>query len=53
MTFLEGLDEDIKTNLLEQLRVLWTHESTALEGNTLSLGDTAFVLREGLTISGK
>lgn len=51
--FLEGLDEDIRINLLEQLRVLWTHTSTALEGNTLSLGETAFVLREGLTISGK
>jgi Fic family protein len=51
--FLDGLDEDIKINLLEQLRVLWTHTSTALEGNALSLGETAFVLREGLTISGK
>lgn len=53
MQFLEGLSEDIKKNLLEQLRVLWTHTSTALEGNTLSLGETAFVLSEGLTISGK
>ncbi len=53
MMFLERLDEDIRINLLEQLRVLWTHTSTALEGNTLSLGETAFVLREGLTISGK
>jgi len=53
MRFLEGLSEDLKKNLLEQLRVLWTHTSTALEGNTLSLGETAFVLSEGLTISGK
>jgi Fic family protein len=53
MNFLEGLSEDIKKNLLEQLRVLWTHTSTAIEGNTLSLGETAFVLSEGLTISGK
>jgi Fic family protein len=53
MQFLEGLAEDIKNNLLEQLRVLWTHTSTAIEGNTLSLGETAFVLSEGLTISGK
>lgn len=53
MKFLEGLAEDIKQNLLEQLRVLWTHTSTAIEGNTLSLGETAFVLNEGLTISGK
>jgi len=39
--------------LLAQIRDLWTHTSTALEGNTLSLGDTHFVLQEGLTISGK
>jgi len=53
MKFLDGLSEDIKMNLLEQLRVLWTHASTAIEGNSLTLGETAFVLREGLTISGK
>lgn len=53
MKFLEGLAEDLKKNLLEQLRVLWTHTSTAIEGNTLTLGETAFVLSEGLTISGK
>ena len=53
MRFLEGLSEDIKKNLLEQLRVSWTHTSTAIEGNTLTLGETAFVLSEGLTISGK
>ncbi len=53
MKFLDGLSEDIRKNLLEQLRVLWTHTSTAIEGNTLTLGETAFVLSEGLTINGK
>lgn len=53
MKFLDGLADDIKQNLLGQLRVLWTHASTALEGNTLTLGETAFVLSEGLTIKGK
>jgi Fic family protein len=53
MKFLDGLADDIKRNLLEQLRVLWTHTSTALEGNMLTLGETAFVLSEGLTIQGK
>jgi Fic family protein len=53
MKFLDGLSEDIRRNLLEQLRVLWTHTSTAIEGNTLTLGETAFVLSEGLTIQGK
>ena len=53
MNFFAGLAEDIRKNLLEQLRVLWTHTSTALEGNALSLSETAFVLSEGLAISGK
>ncbi len=51
-TFLTGLTPSKKTALIKQLRDLWTHTSTAIEGNTLSLGDTHFVLEEGLTISG-
>lgn len=51
--FLEGLDGDIRQSLLKQIRDLWTHSSTAMEGNTLSLGDTHFLLEEGLTVSGK
>jgi Fic family protein len=51
--FTAGLDGDIKAILLAQVRNLWTHASTAIEGNTLTLGDTAFVLEEGLTIAGK
>ncbi|MDP2830287.1 MAG: Fic family protein [Sulfuricellaceae bacterium] len=53
MRFLENLDKDLRQSVLCALRDLWTHTSTALEGNTLSLGDTAFVLNEGLTIGGK
>ncbi|CAK8719934.1 hypothetical protein LDFHOB_09360 [Candidatus Electronema aureum] len=48
-----NLDADIRAALLIQLRDLWTHTSTAIEGNSLTLGETAFVLREGLTIAGK
>jgi Fic family protein len=51
--FLEGLDTDLRAALLNQIRDLWTHSSTALEGNTLTLGDTHFILEEGLTVSGK
>jgi Fic family protein len=51
--FSKGLDNDIRDALIVQLRNLWTHTSTAIEGNTLTLGETAFVLEEGLTISGK
>ena len=51
--FLQGLDTDLRASLIKQIRDLWTHTSTALEGNTLSLGDTHFILEQGLTISGK
>ena len=51
--FLEGLSTARKTALLQQLRDLWTHTSTAIEGNTLTLGDTHVVLEHGLTVSGK
>ena len=50
---LEGLDRDLQQSLLSQIRDLWTHSSTALEGNTLTLGETKFVIEEGLTVSGK
>jgi len=51
--FFQNLDSDIKAALKAQLRDLWTHTSTALEGNTLTLGETKFVIEEGLTVSGK
>lgn len=37
----------------EKLRIDWTYNSNAMEGNTLSYGETAFFLREGLTSEGK
>lgn len=51
--FYEHLDPDIKAVLLAQIRNVWTHHSTSLEGNSLTLGETDFVLEEGLTIQGK
>jgi Fic family protein len=53
LLFLQELDKDLKVSLLKQLRDMWTYNSTAIEGNTLTLGDTHYVLEEGLTISGK
>lgn len=47
------LDADLRDALLEKLKVRWTHSSTALEGNTLTEGETLGVLRYGLTIAGK
>ena len=53
LPFLAGLDADLRQSLLNQIRDAWTHNSTALEGNSLSLGDTKFVIEEGLTVAGK
>lgn len=52
LAFLNEFDPDLKETFLEKLRVLWTHGSTGLEGNTLTLGETHAVLSQGLTISG-
>ncbi|MBI2416017.1 MAG: Fic family protein [Candidatus Kerfeldbacteria bacterium] len=43
----------LQKTLQEQLRIEWTYNSNAIEGNTLTLGETAFFLREGLTSEGK
>lgn len=51
--FSAGLPEDIRSSLHKQLAALWTYDSTAIEGNTLTLGETIKVLELGLTISGK
>ncbi|MDO8954218.1 MAG: Fic family protein [Gammaproteobacteria bacterium] len=46
-------DDSLRLALLVKMRNLWTYHSNAIEGNTLSLGDTTFFLQEGLTVSGK
>ena len=51
--FYKNLDRDVRNALAARLRNLWTHESAAIEGNSLTLGETAFVIEEGLTVSGK
>lgn len=48
-----GLDRDIRENLRLQLSVYWTYASNAVEGSSLTIGETDFVLREGITIGGK
>lgn len=40
-------------SLEEKLTIDETHNSTAIEGNTLTLGETALVLTKGITIGGK
>jgi len=53
LAFLKGKSASERDRTIKQLRDLWTHTSTALEGNTLTLGDTHFLLEEGITVSGK
>jgi Fic family protein len=53
LNFLNELDEALRKIVIAQLRNLWTHTSTAIEGNSLTLCETAFVIEEGLTVSGK
>ena len=51
--FLDGIEVVRRMELMKQLRAVWTHDSTAIEGNTLTLGDTMAVLEYGLTVKGK
>ena len=51
--FYENLPPSIRDNLLKRLAAEWTHDSTAIEGNTLTLGETVKILEIGLTIGGK
>lgn len=37
----------------QKLRAEWTYDSNAIEGSTLTLGETIFFLQEGLTVEGK
>jgi Fic family protein len=46
-------DSNLNQAIQEKMRIEWTYNSNALEGNTLTLGETAFFLREGLTSEGK
>lgn len=51
MKFLAKYPENIREKVLEELKAEWTYNSTAIEGNTLNLGETKQVIA-GLTISG-
>ena len=51
--FFERIPETRRVGVLKQIAALWTHDSNAIEGNTLTLGDTIKILEYGITISGK
>ncbi len=53
IVLLRPLHPDLLMTLQEKLRIEWTYNSNAIEGNTLTLGETMFFLREGLTSEGR
>ncbi len=50
---LRPLGPDLIQQLHEEMRVLHTYHSNAIEGNTLTLSETKLVLSTGITIGGK
>ncbi len=50
---LRPLPADAVKKLNEEMRLLHTYHSNAIEGNTLTLPETKLVLEEGITIGGK
>lgn len=49
----DNLEEYEKQELLKKLKATWTYNSNAIEGNTLTEGDTTFIIENGLTVQGK
>lgn len=47
------LPRDALRRLHEEMRLLHTHHSNAIEGNTLTLSETKLVVEEGITVGGK
>lgn len=47
------LRADIWETIQKKLKIDWTYDSNAIEGSTLSRGETAFFIEYGLTIEGK
>ncbi|NWF65955.1 MAG: Fic family protein [Campylobacterales bacterium] len=47
------LTKNQKEILLNQLKVEWTYSSNSIEGSSLTLGETKFIIDYGLTIQGK
>jgi len=47
------LSPGIWATIQQKLKIDWTYDSNAIEGSTLTRGETAFFLQEGLTVEGK
>lgn len=47
------VNESVWSAIQQKLQYEWTYDSTAIEGLSLTKGETIFFLREGLTVQGK
>ncbi|MGM0771888.1 MAG: hypothetical protein ACQESU_09845 [Halobacteriota archaeon] len=47
------LSVDTLTRLHDEMKIMYTYHSNAIEGNTLTLSEIKLVLEEGITIDGK
>ena len=48
----DGMTRTSQKIVKDELKIRWTYTSNAIEGNTVSLGDTSFIIEQGLTVSG-
>ena len=53
LSSLRPLPEEALKKIQDALDIEYTYESNRIEGNTLTLQETALVVNEGVTISGK
>ena len=53
LSALRPLPEEALKKIQDALDIEYTYESNRIEGNTLTLQETALVVNEGVTISGK
>lgn len=47
------INPDLWNTIKEKLLIEWTYHSNAIEGSTLTQGETLFFLKNGLTVEGK
>lgn len=45
--------EDLRETIQQKLKFQWTYDSNAIEGSTLTLGETIFFIQHGITAEGK
>ena len=47
------ISAEVENRVMQKFKIEWNYHSNALEGNTLTFGETAAFLAQGLTASGK